>query len=363
MLGEQPLQALRLLGGGLERIALGQLEVHQQLQARRRREELLRHQAEGHHRTDEGQQGQRDHRLAIAHAPFHQAPEALVEAGRIGIVALVAAAVLLRMQPGQVRQQLFAQVGHEHHGGDPRHQQGDGHHLEQRAGVLAGAGLRGGDRQEAGRRHQGAGEHGEGGAGPGEAGRAEAVVALLHLHRHHLHRDDRVVHQQAQRQHQGAEGNLVQADAEVVHHREGHGQHQRDGQRHHQAGAQAQGEEAHQQHDDQGFGEHADELPYPGLHRRRLVGHLAQLHAGRQVLLQAGELGLQRLAEDEDVAAGLHGHRKADGVLAHETHARRRRVVEAAAHLGHVADTEGAVTHADGEVADLLHRVETAGHP
>ncbi|MNQ91741.1 hypothetical protein D3C85_1071350 [compost metagenome] len=155
----------------------------------------------------------------------------------------------------------------------------------------------------------------------------------------------------------------MQADAEVVHHREGHGQHQRDRQRHHQAGTQPQGEEAHQQYDDQRLGEHADELPDPGLHRRRLVGNLAQLHAGRQVLLQAGELGLQRLAEDQDVTAGLHGYRQADGVLAHEAHARRRRVVEATAHLGDVADAEGAVAHADGEVADLLHRVETAGHP
>ncbi|MNZ67009.1 hypothetical protein D3C78_852440 [compost metagenome] len=363
MLGKQLLQALGLLGGGLQRIALGQLEVDQQLQARRRREELLRHHAEQQHRADERQQGQGDHRLAIAYAPLHQTPEALVERRRIRIVALVAAAMLLRMPPGQVGQQLVAEIGHEDHGGDPRHQQGDGHHLEQRAGVFAGAGLRGGDRQEAGGRHQRAGEHGERRAGPGETGRLEAVVALLHLHRHHLHRDDRVVHQQAQRQHQGAEGNLVQADAEVVHAGEGHRQHQRNRQRHHQAGTQAEGEEADQQHDDQRLRQHPDEIPHAFTHGGGLVGHLAQLHAGRQGFLQTPEFAVQRLAEDENVAARLHRHGDADGILAHEAHARRRRVVEATVHVGHVADAEGAVADADGEPADVVDRVEAPGNP
>ncbi|MCY1512416.1 hypothetical protein D9M68_468750 [compost metagenome] len=155
----------------------------------------------------------------------------------------------------------------------------------------------------------------------------------------------------------------MQADAEVVHAGEGHRQHQRDRQRHHQPGAQAEGEEAHQQHDDQRLGQHLDELADALAYRRRLVGHLAQLHARRQGLLQALEFGVQRLAEDEDVAALLHRHGDADGVLAHEAHARRRRIVEAAVHVGHVADAEGAVADADGEVADVLHRVEAPGNP
>ena len=195
MLGEHLLQAIDLLGGGGERIALGQLEVHQQLQARRRREELLRHQAEQHDRADEGRHGQQDHRLAVAHAPFHHAAEALIEGSGIRIVAFVGAAVFFRVTLGKVGQKFLAQVGHEDHGGDPRHQQRDGHHLEQRASVLAGARLRGGDGQETGSGHQRAGEHREGRTGPGVTRRLEPVVALLHLHRHHLHGDDRVVHQ------------------------------------------------------------------------------------------------------------------------------------------------------------------------
>ena len=62
----------------------------------------------------------------------------------------------------------------------------------------------------------------------GEGGGAHLVVALLHLAHHHLDRDDRVVHQQAQRDDQRAERDLVQADAPVVHDQEGDGQHQRD---------------------------------------------------------------------------------------------------------------------------------------
>src|SRR5690606_5142481 len=66
-----------------------------------------------------------------------------VEGGGIGILALGVAAVLLRMQGGHVRQQPVAQPGYEDHGGNPGHQQGDGHHLEDGAGVFPGG--RGGD--------------------------------------------------------------------------------------------------------------------------------------------------------------------------------------------------------------------------
>ena len=154
----------------------------------------------------------------------------------------------------------------------------------------------------------------------------------------------------------------MQADAEVVHAGEGHRQHQRDRQRHYQAGAQAEGEEAHQQHDDQRLGQHTDELADAFAHRCRLVGHLAQLHACRQRLLQAFEFRVKLLAQHQDVAAVLHGHGDTNGVLAHEAHARRGRVVETAVHLGHIADTEGAITDTDREGADVLHRVEATGH-
>ena len=146
-----------------------------------------------------------------------------------------------------------------------------------------------------------------------------------------------------------------------MHGRKGHRQHQRNRQRDHQPRTHAQREEAHQQHDDQGLDQHLHELADTGLHCRWLVGHLAQLHACRQLLLQACEFGLQRLAEHKDVAAGLHRHGQPDRRFAHVAHAWRRRVVEAAVDLGHIADAEGATGHPDGEVPNLFYRVEAAG--
>ncbi len=73
------------------------------------------------------------------------------------------------------------------------------------------------DRQKADGGDQGAGEHRKGGRGVGEGRRPEAIPALLHLHHHHLDGDDRVVDQQAERDHQRAQGNALQVDAEEAH--------------------------------------------------------------------------------------------------------------------------------------------------
>ncbi len=223
--------------------------------------------------------------------------------------------------------------------------------------------MRRGNRQEAGRGDQRTGEHRERGAGPGITRRFDPVEALLHFDRHHFHGDDRVVHQQTQGQYQRAEGDLVQADAKVIHARERHRQHQRNRQGHHHAGAHAEGEEAHQQHNGQRLDQHLHELANTGFHRRRLVGNFTQLHAGREVFLDAGKLDFQRLAQHQDVTAVLHCHRQADGVLRHEAHARRRWIVETTAHVGHVGDAESAITDTDREVLDLVDRLEIPRHP
>ena len=237
---EARFQALGLRLGGFQRGALGELHVNHQFQPSGRREELLRHQAEQNHRGQEQAHGDQNDQAPVADTPAHGFAHGLVKRGRVGVVARCASAVFLGVQLGHVRQQPLAQIRHEHHRSHPRHQQRDGHHLEDRAGVFAGPGLRRGNGQEACRRDQGAGKHRESGAGPGKARRLDAVVALLHLDRHHLDRNDRVIDHQAQRQHQCAEGNLVQADVEIEHRDERHRQHQRNRQRHHQAGAHAQ---------------------------------------------------------------------------------------------------------------------------
>ncbi|MCY1431408.1 hypothetical protein D9M71_473750 [compost metagenome] len=155
----------------------------------------------------------------------------------------------------------------------------------------------------------------------------------------------------------------MQADAEVIHAGKRHRQHQRNRQGHHHAGAHAEGEKAHQQHDGQRLDQHLHELTDTGFHRRRLVGDFAQLHAGREVLLDAGEFDFQCLAQYQDVTAVLHGHRQADGILRHEAHARRRWIIETTPHISHIGDTEGAITDADREVPDLLDRLKIPRDP
>ena len=148
-----------------------------------------------------------------------------------------------------------------------------------------------------------------------------------------------------------------------MHDREGHGQHQRNGHRHHQPGTQAQREETHQQHDDHGFGQHAYEFAHRFTHRMRLVRDLAQFHAQRQGLLQALEFRVQRIAQADDVAAILHRHGQANRILAHETHAWRRRIGEAAVHVGDITQPQGAAAGLDGEFADVLDAFEFAADP
>ncbi|CDF97313.1 hypothetical protein BN844_3474 [Pseudomonas sp. SHC52] len=363
MILEQRLQALDLFGGVAQGGAFFQLQIDHQLQPPRCREELLRDKAKQHHRADKQQHGQGDDGFAPTHAPLHQPPDPLVERCPVRVGLAVTDPVLGCMDFRQVRQELLSQVGHEHHGSHPGGQQCEGHHLENRAGVFAGARLRRGDGQESRRRDQRTGEHRERRARPGVAGRLDPVEALLHLDCHHLHRNDRVIHQQPERQHQRAQGNLVQADSQVIHRREGHCQHQWNRQGDHHPGTQPQGKEAHQQDDRQRFHQHLDELTNASLHRRRLVRHLAQLHAGRQVVLDPGKLGFQRLAQDQDVAPLLHRHGQANGIFAHETHAWRRRFVETATHVRHIVDTECAIGDPDREIADLFHRLEIPRHP
>ncbi|KIQ96335.1 hypothetical protein TI01_2093 [Lysobacter sp. A03] len=273
-LGQQRLQALGLVAGRAQRTALGQLHVDHQLWPHRLGEELLGHEAEHQQRQHERGDGDHDHRPAMVHAPHHPAAETLVEAGCVGIVRLLGILRQRREHVGEGRvpigpglaarlpargqraglgrcrvtmraaldvgQQFVAQERYEHHRRHPRHQQSDGHHVKQRAGVFADTRRGRGDRQEAGGRDERAGQHRKGGRFPGERRRLQAIEALLHLDRHHFHGNDRVIHHQPERQHQRAERDLVQADAKDLHHHEGHRQHQRDRQRDHQAGTESQ---------------------------------------------------------------------------------------------------------------------------
>src|SRR5690554_4491385 len=82
-----------------------------------------------------------------------------------------------------------------------------------------------------------------------------------------------------------------------------------------------------------------------------------------QGLAQPIELGLQGIAQLQDVAPGFHRYRQAQGILLHEAHARGHGVVEAAEDVGDILDMEGAVTDPQGEAADLLDAAELTGDP
>ena len=87
------------------------------------------------------------------------------------------------------------------------------------------------------------------------------------------------------------------------------------------------------------------------------------MQAGGQVFLEAGKLGLQRLAQHQNVAAVFHRHGQTNRVLPHEAHARRGWIIEPAAYIRHVFDAQGAFAHAYGETLDLFNRFEITADP
>ena len=147
-----------------------------------------------HEQAERGQHGQ----LAMRQAPVEHAAQPGVERG---VEDVVAGDGVLVLRPFQDQ---VAEKGRDGDGGHPGNQQGQPHHGKDAESVLAGGGLGGADRQEAGRRDQRPGQHGEGGAAPGEGGGGQLAEALLDLARHHLDGDHGVVHQQAERDDQRA---------------------------------------------------------------------------------------------------------------------------------------------------------------
>ena len=298
---------LDALGGGLiggKRGALGEPDVHHDFGAAGVGEELLLHLAHADNAQREHQHGAAYRDPAVLHAPVHRFAKDVVERAVEHLVrAVLPAGHLLHMrrqyvhpharhcvflaapQGGRRRlgaarrrlEQQRAQVGHEVHRDDPAQHQRDHGHGKNRKGVFAGGGFGQANRQKAHRRDQRAGQHGHGGDLIGKGGGSHLVIALFHLAHHHLHGNDGVVHQQAQRNDQRAQRDLVQAYAPVPHGQKGHAQHQRNGDAHDQAGAyikspalpqgmearppvQPQADEADGQHDHHGLDQHLDEF-------------------------------------------------------------------------------------------------------
>ena len=136
---------------------------------------------------------------------------------------------------------------------------------------------------------------------------------------------------------------------------ERHRQHQRNRNGDDKPAAQPQREEADQQHDQDSFGERAHEFAHRAPDRRWLISHLVQIEPDRQAFADTRGGGFEIMAERDDVAAGAHRNRNADGLLALEAHARLRRIDESALDLGDVTEAEqAAIAATDAEVADRL---------
>ncbi|TLD45621.1 MAG: hypothetical protein FAZ92_02110 [Accumulibacter sp.] len=269
---------------------------------------------------------------------------------------------MLQRRPLQLRgiEHEIAQIGGEDHRHHPGHQQGDADDGEDRKGVLAGTRPRQAHRHETDRGDQRAGQHRKGGRGIGEGRGAEAIPALLHLHHHHLDGDDRIVYEQPEGNHQCAEGNALQIDAEGVHQQEGHRQHQRNRQRDDGAGAQAEADEGNHEDDHHRLGERRHEEVHRLADDLRLVGDDVQVDADRQLPLQAFASGVQPFAEPDHVATAVHRDADADRIVSLHPHARRRWIGKATLDAGDVTEAEEATGGLDADFANVFHRLEVS---
>ena len=257
-------------------------------------------------------------------------------------------------------QHAITQQRDQHHRGEPRGDQRDRRHLEDRTGVFAGAGLGQRDRQEARDRHERAGEHRERGARVRVGRGARAVPPLLELHGHHLDRDDRIVDEQAQREDQRAERDLVQADIEEIHEEGGDREHDRNRDHDDHPRAHAERHEAHDQHDHDRFGDGFQEIVDGIRHRVRHARHFRELQSGGKMGAQVGGLGVERFAETHDVLSRLHGDADAQHRLPARAHLRLRRIDIAALDRRDVAEAKRAAVHADQRVGERVDVGELA---
>jgi hypothetical protein len=186
---------------------------------------------------------------------------------------------------------------------------------------------------------------------------------LFHLHPHHFDRDDRVIDEQAERQHQGAERDLVQADIEHVHRQESGGQHEWNGDGDDQAGTQAKADEGDEQHNDHRLAERAHEGVDRAFDRFRLTRRFADFDPDWQGRLQFGDTASQGLADLDDVAAAGYRHANRQRLFAAVANERVRWIDRAALDACDVAEPEAAVAGANQRIRNGLDAVKSATRP
>ena len=206
--------------GGGKAGRFGKPQIHDQFGPAGSREELLRHRLEKRKCGEKGGQGTAKDQGPMAQAPFEQPAKTDIE-GAFGRRVVRGAG----LRP--LRQQLEAQVWREQDRDQPRHDQRDADHLEDRNRVLAGTRFGQANRHESRCRDQGTGQHRDGRRRVGVRGRPDPRIPLLELQGHHFDGDDGVIDEQPECDDQGAQRDSLQVDAERVHAQERDGEDQR----------------------------------------------------------------------------------------------------------------------------------------
>ena len=185
---------------------------------------------------------------------------------------------------------------------------------------------------------------------------------MFHLRDHGLDGDHRVIDEQPQRDDQRPQRDALQVDPEDLHDDEHDGQHQRDRGRHDQARPQAQIQEADDEHDRDGLPKRLHEFVNRFFHHLRLIGDQESLDADGQVRFELLDHVIQILFQSEDVAAGAHRERHADGVLAVDAELRLRRVGVAARDRRDVAEAQHLAAEDEIDLLQVLFGFKPSGH-
>ena len=212
-------------------------------------------------------------------------------------------------------QQAAGQERHDGEADQQRRRHRAQHRHRQASGEPAGAFGQHGERQESKQQHKGAADHRHGDlAGAIDGGLfarlAHAQVAG-DVFRHH----DAVVHQQAQRDDEARNGQLVEREPAPAQHRHTHGEGQRHRNHDHDARPPAQRQQR-DQHQAQRDAEIAAQLPQFAGDVVALVKRHFQLHIGRQQLAIFIGRRHRAIADIEHVEPILLGHRHPHRALA-----------------------------------------------
>ena len=356
-------RARRDLVGPRERHVVRQPEVHIGEVLEIGGEELG---GEARHEEHPGRQEDQGHGEGLPAMLQHRHPDPVVEAGEPpaaqlldrGLAALGGA------------QQVVAEQRDEGHRGEPGGDQGAGHDDGQGSQEVAGGAAQHeegqvgddvGDRRE----EDGLGELGGPEPGGDDPRVAEPQVPLDGVARHH-----RVVDEQAQRDDQRGDRDLLELDAQREHHPERHRQRDRDGQRHQDGRAPLpESHQGHQDHEDDGLVQRVHEQGDVFLHLARLVRGPRQDEVGGELGPEPRQRAVHGAAEVGDLLARPHldgeGDRGAPvpgagGVLPVVVVQEARRALIAARDLDEIAQVDGVAGGVGGHdhAADLVLALE-----